>query len=96
MGYTIHLTNVMRGIFQPLEGKAVGEQSIEEEITSDVVAAYKSSHTISQIHNNIQLFANNVRAWEAADNNHVLEEIIRLINEYTFPLRVRQKSTSQV
>ena len=59
MGYIIHLTNVMWGIYQSLEGKAVEEQSVSEEMTNDVVAAYKGSHTISQIHDKIRLFTNN-------------------------------------
>jgi len=92
MGYIIHLTNVMRGIFQSLEGKAVGEHSVSEDIANDVVAAYKSSHTISQIHDKIQLFTNNAGAWEAADKDHVLEEIIRLIDEYPFPPRARNEA----
>jgi len=86
MGYIIHLTNMMQGIFQRIEGSSDGPRSVSKEITDSVVEAYKTSTILPHIHDKIQVFAASSKVWEITDKDYVLDEIIRLIKEYPFIL----------
>lgn len=80
MGYIVHLTNVMRGIFhETLHGHAVSEGSIET-----LVEKYSNSHVFESVRDGIADFVAKTKTFRFADKDYVLEELVRLINEHGY------------
>ena len=75
MGYIIYLTIIMNKLF-------LRTRDVSEEHITSVLGAYAKSGEQARIHNVILRFTESMEGRRLVDKDYVLEEIIRLINEY--------------
>jgi hypothetical protein len=75
MGYIVDLTIVMNGLF-------LRTRDASEEHIVSVLGAYCESGNLGRVHNAIRRFVDNTEGWRLVNQEYVLHEIIRLINEY--------------
>jgi len=75
MGYIVDLTIVMNGLF-------LRTRDASEEHVVSVLGAYAESGDLARVHNAIRTFVDNTEGWRLVNQEHILDEIIRLINAY--------------
>jgi len=55
-------------------------------MTNEAIRSYRNSSTKAELHGQIKEFAENVGIWELGHKDHVLENLVKLIEEHPFQI----------